>query len=225
MINKIHFFWTPPSGARPDLPADITAVLQAWNETHPNFQQKIWGTEDISVLCLKNNREDIVNAINSSLYPAMKSDIARLVLMVYEGGVYSDLKNYPVKSFLLDFLSLNKPVITQHPPTIPNHEKFICNAFFCGQLGHQFFCDLLDYVISNVASRKPTDIHGATGGGALMKVLGSPMRTDVIVKLTEEVWGTSTNPLFMKRISASYNGVGYSDHWSKKQQKTGIYTS
>jgi mannosyltransferase OCH1-like enzyme len=205
------------------LPDDVKPVVDAWHRTHPDFAIKVWGPDDVYALALRNNRPDIVEAMKVSLYAAMASDIARLAIMNYIGGVYSDLKNFPVASFLSDMLAYGVPVVTQHPPTIPNYERVICNAFFSGPSGHVFFSDLLNTVVHNVNSRKEGGIFEVTGGGPLMKMIGKPFRKDIVVKLAPEIWGDPKTGKLMKRISASYNGKNLEYHWSKRQSTTGIY--
>lgn len=223
MNRTLHFFWTSPEG-NASIPDDISKNIDLWKSTHPEYRRIIWDEARVKTLATDNGRHDVADAMDASRLLAMKSDIARVALMVFEGGVYSDLKNKPLASFLDDMSDQSAPLVTQHPPTIDNYERFICNALLIGSPGQAFFKEYLDLIVGNVNGRKPGGVHDVTGGGALKRTLGNPFRSDVVVKMADEVWGPQGAPRFVTRTGASYNGAGNKNHWSKLQGD-GLYTA
>lgn len=216
MNRTIHFFWTSPDG-NSEVPHDVAANITEWAKTHPNYARKIWSEADIKAMAREVGRHDVVEAMEASRFPAMKSDIARVALMAFKGGVYSDLKNKPLATFLDQFTGQSRPVVTRHPPTIDDYARFISNAFFCSERGQPFFLELLDRIVGNVNQRKPGGVHDITGCGALKRLVGDPARDDVRVVVTEDIWGGKGQPKYISRTRASYNGASMEHHWSKLQ--------
>lgn len=217
----VHQFWTPPVGAAPDLPEDIAKNVAAWRRLHPEYGHRLWSfdgvaprLEDIDGVCA-------LDAVRRCRFPAMQSDIVRLALVYLDGGVWSDLKNLPLRPFL-DEVCTDPLVLCEHPPThqVPDRDEYLTNNFFAAEPRHPFVRACLEQAVQNVNSGL-TDggVVAITGLAMMMRVrhrlqkAGQMPRYRFLPK--EDVWGRT-----MKRTSASYNAVG---HWSQRQKTEPLY--
>ena len=224
MENTIHFIWISPSDST-SLPEDISSNLDLWRKFHPDFEQRIWGIAEIMALAGKNNLDRVASCIFACRLLAMKSDIARLLIMSCEGGVYSDLKNSPRRSFLGTFAANPCPLVTEYPNDIPAANRgslSYFNGFLVGPQGHAFFHDCLDNACRNVEARKIAPVFEITGGRVLEDCIGKPPRGDILLMPRQSVWGDGEDAL-MTRISASYNGSNNAQHWVNQQTQGDLY--
>ncbi|BBP46143.1 hypothetical protein THMIRHAS_15160 [Thiosulfatimonas sediminis] len=109
--KKIHFVWFSPSGhdGLDDLPLDIRNNIGQWAEMFPDFEIKVWSKRLIEQVFSDSLR--VIDAIETSRFEAMKSDIARVAIINREGGVYSDLKNVPKMAFLNELIDVGGTTI------------------------------------------------------------------------------------------------------------------
>lgn len=170
---------------------------------------------------------DVCPAVQGCRFLAMKSDIIRLALIFEFGGIYNDLKNKPMKTFLHEIESSDQPVITEHPPTVPNYAGYICNAFIAASCNGDVIKDCLSLACTNVLQRTEKTVRMATGIGVLQRIMSRAKfygRSSFTVVPSEQAWGTQSGEGgWMRRIRAAYNGPDNSAHWSVRQVVEGIY--
>ncbi|AYC99595.1 glycosyltransferase [Neorhizobium sp. NCHU2750] len=222
MEKTIHFIWVSPTDSI-SLPADISSNLDRWRSLHPNFEQRIWGLADILALAARHGLDRAASCISACRLFAMKSDIARLLIMASEGGIYSDLKNSPRRPFLDTLATDHYPVVIGYPDDIQVAQKgnlSYFNGFLIGPRGHAFFRDCLDRACLNVEGRKTAPVFEITGGRVLEDCIGAPPRSDIRLMPGESVWGENA---LMTRITASYNGANNAQHWVNQQNQGDLY--
>lgn len=112
MQLTIHFIYGLWDNDTP-LPVNYLKNLKQWKTLNPNYITKIW------------NKSMILNLIkvcpkwgwllNEKLSPIQYCDIARILIVLRHGGVYSDLDVFPVKSLdelmITEKLKNNKSII------------------------------------------------------------------------------------------------------------------
>lgn len=217
----IHLIWSSPEGTL-ELPGDVRETISSWEQTHPSYQIRIWGLPEVLGLAARLGMTEVENAIQSSRLMAMKSDIARALILLAEGGTYTDLKNLPSRQFLDRFIAHGKAVVTTYPPDLQNAETrdALFNGIMIGPAGAELFSRLLSQVSENVANRIEGGLFTVTGSGALTVAAGQS--ADVIFD-NGTVWEILDQALpELRRVKASYNGPDQKKHWANTQAD-GIY--
>ena len=189
----------------------------------------------------------MTEAIGACRFPATQSNMARLAVLYEYGGFYADLKNRPLRPFLGELLHFEAALVTEHPPTIPDHEGRLTNAFLGSQPGHPLWRSALKRAVRNVKERRPLSSISLTGIGNLENALGSRLLRTVFddvsgayehvhaggTQLTRTVdfvvipsltaWGSKGgSDGWMKRTRASYND-DTGAHWSQRERTESVY--
>lgn len=221
----VHLVWIDPTHSGCPPPPDMERNIDAWRRTHPEHKVILWSEATLDPL-VRSSSADIREAIETSRFEAMKSDIIRLVLMVSQGGFYSDLKNRPLRRFLYEIEHERSAILTEHPPTIPQYSGRICNAFLGGTAGHDFWRDALAIAVDNVAKRRSGGVVDITGAGVLARTMLRRESADLpghLVLPVRQVWSDRKyEEAWMERTSASYN-IGTATHWSVRQKTESPY--
>jgi mannosyltransferase OCH1-like enzyme len=230
MIPKfLHLFWTAPPGVDASLPGDVEKHVQAWRGLHPDFEVQLWDSETVRSTLATFPNFALDALFDVCRFEAMKSDIVRLALVYRFGGVYSDLKNKPLRPFLDDLTDRDHAIITEHPPSIPDNRGMACNAFLAGPPRHPFFLLFLGLVAENISKRMPESVAAVSGNGCLKRVryrLNEQGRNDELEIIpSETAWSNpGKQDGWMVRTSISYNR-GMTAHWSVRQKTEGLYLS
>jgi hypothetical protein len=91
--KNIFFYWTGS-----DVPDEIKTNIENYKVINPTFDVKIITNDDFlnkAIIDFPN----LVKLFSQISIPTCKSDIARLLVLYYHGGIYIDCNTGPVKSF------------------------------------------------------------------------------------------------------------------------------
>lgn len=220
--HLIHQFWHDATGQNRGIPKDLESNIQAWEETHPTFFRKTWSMDGVAKVLEHMPDLNIMECIEACRFPAMQSDIIRLALVYEFGGIWSDLKNKSLGSFLNDLCVIDSPFISEHPPMAarPEPVNYLCNALFGAPAKDPMIYAFLQEACKNVKNRMPGSVFSVTGGAVVMKIIqraeksGQPYRFHTL--RYQSTWGVVAS-----RTGASYNSGG--QHWSERQKNEGLY--
>lgn len=173
MIPKIiHQFWDKPTPAK-----DVAERMDSWPTLHPGWQYKRWNDESAAEFIFKSFGRDAVVAFLSAKIPAMRSDIARLAVILHYGGFYLD-SDWVCRRPLDDLLE-NHGVL-RYRPSRPGRSKRtaerskpikLSNGFLGAEPGNVLFERAFDQVVKNIKKF----VYSLR----LTKVAGPVMLTDV----------------------------------------------
>lgn len=223
--KRVHLFWTSPPGDDGGIPADALINVNEWRRLHPDYDVTVWSLEEVEALATAIASLPLKESIRACRFEAMKSDIARLVLVHQFGGYYSDLKNRPLVPFLREITHIDKLIVTEHPPSIDDFQGRACNAFLGAMAGNPFILQFLEEVCNNIAARVIAGVAGVTGNACLRKLIMRSTKSgldEVYMIPSATAWGTKSTNGWMKRVSISYNR-GMTTHWSVRQKTESLY--
>ena len=219
--KKIHQLWIPyENGAV--LPELVISQCDTWKKHHPHYEYKLWSLPEAVDIAEKTFGPFCVTAMRMARIPAMKADIARLVLLYAFGGYWVDLKLHALKPFLDDF-HREKIVLAEHFPTPkhpnPTEHRLLINAFIGAEAKQDLITRVLQIAVSNVLLLNKGGIWGLTGPRTLM------MARDEFIHIRKQA---DFNPLILNhrdtwdklfKIGSGVGGV----HWSKREKNEEIY--
>ena len=152
MIPKIiHQTW------KTDKLPDILEKIYKYNiNINKDFEYKLW-TDDYTGLNIDNfllkNYPKIYNIYSKINLGVQKSDLARLAILHYYGGIYIDLDILLLRSLnnLLDYENSEKLYFAFEPSEqtkyLWNIDNYICNAFFACSPNNKIIKKILDTVL------------------------------------------------------------------------------
>lgn len=76
-----------------------------WKKFYPNYEIKLWTDKDIEELFNLNEYKYLKEIYKTYPYSIQRSDLARLIILHYQGGIYADLDVFP-SSTNIDLLLL-----------------------------------------------------------------------------------------------------------------------
>lgn len=212
-----HQLWISSNNANAPVPEDILKNIKSWHETHPDFTHFLWTVNDLENELENFYSLDLMNYVRQCRFPAMQSDLIRLALLYHYGGVWNDLKNYPLKPFLDGYLKYEHVVITEHWPTgnpdapVPH----IANGFLAAPKQDPFIWKCLINACVNIKLRVNKGVFGLTGGGVMTRLIlqhtaeGTPL--DYYLIPYTDIWNKT-----IERSGGSYNNND--KHWSMRQK-------
>ena len=215
MIPKVyHHIWIDLKN-RPDLsglPDDILLNLRAWQASEIGYTETFWLLPEIYKLCERVHRSDVAAAIRLCRYPAIQADIGRLLVLLIYGGLWVDLKLYPLRPFFNELIDYDL-VTAEHfvKEDLPDPTGTLCNSFIAARPNHPTIAVALAMVTCNVLRRSKDNIYAVTGAPNLMNAI------DQTVGLLgrhrtlgyREIWGN-----WFKLCGGSYNQGDM--HWSTR---------
>lgn len=225
MIPKlIHQLWiTPDTTQLNSVPAEVAAQCKMWAKLHPDYLHKLWSIEEVDRICSAIGRPDVQEAIRICRFPAMKADIARLLLLYNFGGFWVDLKLRPKRAFLSDTLDFDA-VLTQHfpRPDMNLPDDFLINSFIGSVPTMPIIAKALTEITELVLARTEGSVFAVTGplplGRARREFLTKHPELAGHVKLLrkEETW----DRLFSAGYG-TYNKI--LGHWSVREKSESKY--
>lgn len=83
-----HYWDGPPSPA-------LARAAEAWKRLHPDFDQRIHDAESARAWLHRHHGPAMARQFSALPLPALRADLFRAALMAVEGGVFTDLDEYP----------------------------------------------------------------------------------------------------------------------------------
>lgn len=99
--KKIFIYWE-----QDEKPYDIMANLENWSHINYDFCVTLINSKYVEELLEKNGKHNLLNLFKKISIPACKSDVARCVVLYYEGGLYFDSCTVPLKN-MSEYLEAN----------------------------------------------------------------------------------------------------------------------
>jgi hypothetical protein len=216
--NLIHAFWH--SEADLALPNDVARNLHAWRTTHPLFHLKVWSLAEVRPILA--NTPGAEEAVDTCRFIAMQADIVRLALLVAYGGVWTDLKNLPVQTFLDGLLNHREATFAEHFPMGDKEfpTGYINNSFIVAPPQNPFLIACLKEAVGLVLRRQVGSVWNITGAGMIMRMMQCHEGWRILP--CTEVWGPRDGPdAWITRTKASYRTSG--QHWSEREKTESPY--
>jgi|TARA_Y100000389_G_scaffold76904_1_gene73686 hypothetical protein len=151
MIPKIiHQTWKTK-----DLPSVFDFIYKHNIQSNTNFIFNLWTDNNTGNNIddfIKNNYPRIYNVYSNIKLGVQKSDIARLTILHYYGGIYIDLDILLLKS-LDNLFDYNKDLLyisyepTEQTTYLWNKDNYICNAFFACSPKNIIIEDILNNIV------------------------------------------------------------------------------
>lgn len=175
MISKIiHQTWFDDNKA---LPVIFDKMIQESKKINQNFEFKLWTDSNIEDF-LKTNYKNIYKIYSNNILGVQKSDLARLAILHYYGGIYIDLDILLIKN-LNDLFDYNKDILyisyepTEQTKYVWNMENYICNAFFACNKNNVIIEHIIDTIINiyDIYGEKIFNKFNIFGSNLYMKIL------------------------------------------------------
>jgi len=225
MIPKlIHQIFVPDGPDSSDLNAEIIANAKSWTSFHPDYEYKRWNLQEIRTLAQEFDPR-ILSAIDVCAFPAMKADIARLMIIYLHGGVYVDLKLRCLAPLIDGFRDCKLVLVEHFKMDVPyRRDKYLSNGFIIAERRHEFIRRALGDCVRNVEARIGTGVWNTTGAMVLMRLQDEFLPGE---------YGRLENGVGVMRESDAYGklfaarGEGYNKpgrHWHEREKVESIYT-
>lgn len=150
MISKIiHQTWFDNNKTLPIL---FNKMIEESKKLNQDFEFKLWTDTNIEDF-LKNNYKKIYEIYSKNILGVQKSDLARLAILHYYGGIYIDLDILLLKN-LNDLFDFNKDLLyisyepKEQTKYVWNNENYICNAFFACNKNNTIIDNIIKTIIS-----------------------------------------------------------------------------
>ena len=148
MIPKvIHQIWINFDQKTPKpIPEKYLPWMDSWKERHPDWVYMLWGDREIESLILENYQE-YWQLYNSCKYPVQKTDIARIIIVHYYGGLYTDTDT-ECRQNLDKFTNSDKGMVT-----VRSFMGILSNHFFMSEKNNPILLDCLERVKKNIDAK------------------------------------------------------------------------
>jgi hypothetical protein len=221
----IHQIFIPDEPGSADLDSDILANMKSWTEFHPHYGHRLWNLEEIRALAEEFD-PGILSAIDVCAFPAMKADIARLMIMYLRGGIYVDLKLRCLTPFIDEYRDC-KLVLVEHlkmENVTYNRDRHLNNSFIIAEPRHEFIRRALEDCVRNVEARSDAGVWNTTGAMVLMRLQDEFLPKD-FGRFENGVGVIRQSAAYWKLFSVcggAYNRPGR--HWHEREKVESIYT-
>ena len=141
----IHQIWVGPR-----MPRRFREYTRTWQRLHPDWEYRLWTERELEDLTMANRQlfEEAPLHQPSRLVPRMRSNIARLEILVQHGGIYVDSDMWCLKPLppLLEG-------VEAFAAWSPNGTAHLTNAVIGSVPRHDFFRAALTSLAESVAAR------------------------------------------------------------------------
>ena len=175
MISKIiHQTWFDNNK---QLPLIFDKMIEESKKKNLDFEFKLWTDSNIEDF-LNKNYEKLYEIYSKNILGVQKSDLARLAILHYYGGIYIDLDILLVKN-LANLFDFDKDLfyISYEPKEqtkyVWNNENYICNAFFACNKNNIIIENIINSIIYiyNIHGDKIFNQFNIFGSNLYMKIL------------------------------------------------------
>jgi len=210
--------WIDPSAQGTPLPPDIRENTEKWSVLNPGYLHKVWSIDEVFALLNMTHRAIERQAIEACRFPAMKADIARLVLLQEFGGFWADLRLRPLAAISADLWQFHTILIEHFPRlNLPDPTGVLINSFIGAQPCSPIIKTALNLVLANVATKTPRNVYSMTGPpnleNALLayRLMESEASVGVKILSFKECWDR-----LWEKVEGSFNKDGM--HWSLREK-------
>lgn len=153
MIPRVlHHIWLGPK----PYPREWAS---AWRQMHPGWTQRIWREAELEDIDMPNR--DAYEAFRARGCWHGASDIARVGVLMGEGGVYVDIDSKPLRTLeRAPFMDAGFFVAYEPVPSLPGR---IANGTIGAEAGHPILLTYADLVARMETLDEPWDTCGGTG--------------------------------------------------------------
>lgn len=159
------------------VPEEFVYCIKQTQKMNPEYEYRYW-TGNQCRNFIRDNFDIKVLKAYDTLYPgAFKADLWRVCALYIYGGVYMDIKFFPLVKFD-DLISDDDDMLLTLDYYVPAIKKrFIYNAFFATVPKHPLLLSIIEQIVDNVSARRyendPFNVLSLTGPGVWRKVLGT----------------------------------------------------
>lgn len=135
----IHQVWLPNWM---QVPANIRHTRAAWINLNPTWKYQFWGLREVERLLQTSFRflKPVWDALGEERI-VKRADLARLMILQAEGGLYADMDLLPVLPLRINSTLTEKYIVCQEHD--PSGEVRICNGFLAAPRNSQSILELL----------------------------------------------------------------------------------
>ena len=219
--RRIHQLWIPPSHLEA-IPDDVRPQVGAWKNYHPDFEHRIWTIEEVAASIPAQSAARMTEALKVCRFEAMKADIVRLYLLYEHGGFWSDLKVFPRRRWLDEYLD-SELLLVEHFKfeQLPNPTGVLTNNLIGARSKNPFIGACIERVHANIDRRLSTTVWHVAGIKIYMDIY--------------EEWRSSYGQsppgvvLTWDYVWSELVGLGYGSysadhrHWSVREKNEPIY--
>jgi hypothetical protein len=167
MIPKvIHKVLIVDDGKLPELPDGMKKALETWYRMNPGYKIKMYSGDDCVSYIKEHYDEEILEAYQSLKPYSYKCDLMRHLIMLQEGGWYSDIRQVCIQSVeTLEKVGKEYYMSVDCPP----NQMCMYTAFIGSVPKHPISKKMVDLLLWNVKQRHyGLDCLYPTGPGAYM---------------------------------------------------------
>lgn len=211
MIPKIiHQTWFDNNK---QLPLIFDKMIQENTKKNPDFVFKLWTDSNIEDF-LNTNYKKLYEIYSNNILGVQKSDLARLAILHYYGGIYIDLDILLLKN-LTDLFDFDKDLfhISYEPQEqtkyVWNSENYICNAFFACNKNNTIIENIINIIINiyNIHGDKIFNQFNIFGSKLYMKILDLTDKSLYNIIETNKIYPISDIKLELKSSINEYEKI------------------
>ena len=211
MISKIiHQTWFDNNK---QLPLIFDKMIQESKKKNQDFVFKLWTDSNIEDFLNKNYKK-LYEIYSKSILGVQKSDLARLAILHYYGGIYIDLDILLLKN-LTDLFDFDKDLfhISYEPQEqtkyVWNSENYICNAFFACNKNNTIIENIINIIINiyNIHGDKIFNQFNIFGSKLYMKILDLTDKSLYNIIETNKIYPISDIKLELKSSINEYEKI------------------
>ena len=184
-----------------DLPPEFARCQQTWQDLHPDFEYKLHTDED-NLRLVAGHYPSWFNIYQGFPHDIQRADMARVMWLHYEGGIYADMDLEAFKSVLP---LMDRETLFDEPEPHPfDEENVICNFVMIADRGSSFMYRLV------LEMTKPYDYRGKYHANAVCETTGPLLVTKVFKQLLQERWAKL--PRVMRNCWTAQSNQEYGHH-------------
>jgi inositol phosphorylceramide mannosyltransferase catalytic subunit len=196
------------------VPDEFKKRISIFRKINSNYEYKFYSNEDCEAYIKNVYGKTIFNIYNSLSpeYAAARADLFRYLLIYDKGGVYFDIKSYPIQP--LDKILSEEDEILLSCWHSPNQEHILktgfgefLNWFVIARPRHPFLKEVILLVFKKILESSPNQYSGKTG---VLNLTGPITFTQAIFPILNNYPHTFKKNSFEKTLS--YNGAKIPDH-------------